>query len=173
MEELLKKTKQKRIRGHFIQLIFAIENEHIKRKASSYFSGYLLYQEMSNVQSVSSALLISFQKSFEWILAHPVQILNIQLFGSNLPTWETVSSCLLTLVLFFFSMESKAAQVILCSPFGELLFIGIWLSVHFTAESKDNYGWRTFLCPLVFHWVLRSSEELSSGCKFVVTKKPD
>lgn len=41
---------------------------------------------------------------------------------------------------FFFSMESKAAQVILCSPFGELLFIGIWLSVHFTAESKDNYG---------------------------------
>lgn len=86
MEELLKKTKQKRIHGHFIQLIFAIENEHIKRKASSYFSGYLLYQEMFNVQSVSSALLISFQKSFEWILAHPVQILNIQLFGSNLPT---------------------------------------------------------------------------------------
>lgn len=25
-------------------------------------------------------------------------------------------------------------------PFGELLFIGIWLSVHFTEEFKDNYG---------------------------------
>lgn len=39
------------------------------------------YQEMPSVQSVSSASLISFQKPFEWILAHPVQILKIQLFG--------------------------------------------------------------------------------------------
>lgn len=39
-----------------------------------------------------------------------------------------------------FIVESKAAQTILCSPFGELLFIGIGFSVHFAAEFKDNYG---------------------------------
>lgn len=39
-----------------------------------------------------------------------------------------------------FIIRAKAAQMTLYLPFEELFCIGIHLSVHFTAELKDNYG---------------------------------